>query len=246
VVESSGEEDDLEEWILTERENSYHGLLVELSKQTGLAYSTLRYRYEKGDRDGTLIRPPASQAGVVADDDGTPLTVLSRTTGIQYATLRRRHNNGDRGNDLIRRVYHMTDDGNSLTELSRQTGIERRVLQARYDRGDRGDDLIRPISTPKNWKNVQLLTELSQRHDLPISVLKKRFADGDRDDDLVRPMRSQKRNPSRIPGIYWFKNIEKWYVRPRINGQAHYLGCFANLDDAVAARDEFMKKCSDK
>ncbi len=107
---------------------------------------------------------------------------------------------------------------------------------------------LRAVAQIKNgtWNQatISTLRKLSERYDIPLSTLQRRFTVGDRGDDLFRDfnIRSSKHSsPSGIPGIYWFKNIEKWYVRPRVNGQTHYLGSFADLNDAIAALNEFVE-----
>ena len=46
----------------------------------------------------------------------------------------------------------------------------------------------------------------------------------------------QANNTSGHAGVSWDKRRERWHVQITVEGIITYLGSFANLDDAVAAR----------
>lgn len=39
-----------------------------------------------------------------------------------------------------------------------------------------------------------------------------------------------------VLGVCWYKRVGAWQAQIQANGRNHYLGCFANLADAIAAR----------
>lgn len=43
-------------------------------------------------------------------------------------------------------------------------------------------------------------------------------------------------NKSGVTGVYWNRRAAKWHASIRVNGRDHYLGLFASLLDAAAAR----------
>ena len=42
--------------------------------------------------------------------------------------------------------------------------------------------------------------------------------------------------------IFWHKRLEKWQVQIRFGGRAFHVGYFAELSEAVKARDEVIEK----
>lgn len=71
---------------------------------------------------------------------------------------------------------------------------------------------------------------------------------GHRDDNRLTNLREANRsqnlcnrpmpaaNTSGHKGVYFHKPTEKWRAQIKKNGVSHFLGCFGNLDDAIAAR----------
>jgi hypothetical protein len=49
-------------------------------------------------------------------------------------------------------------------------------------------------------------------------------------------------NTSGYRGVTWHSNVKKWMAQVTKNGKHHYLGVFANLEDAVSARRAFDHK----
>ena len=72
---------------------------------------------------------------------------------------------------------------------------------------------------------------------------------GQRDDNRLSNLREATRsqnlcnrsipaaNTSGHKGVYFHKPTEKWRAQIKKNKVSHFLGCFANLDDAIAARN---------
>lgn len=46
----------------------------------------------------------------------------------------------------------------------------------------------------------------------------------------------KKNNKSGYQGVYWNPALSKWRANIRVNGKAIFLGCYVELDDAIAAR----------
>jgi len=55
-------------------------------------------------------------------------------------------------------------------------------------------------------------------------------------------MRISKRSTSRVTGVSWNRNANKWMAYVSVDGKRIYLGIFADLDKAVAARKQAKKE----
>lgn len=51
-------------------------------------------------------------------------------------------------------------------------------------------------------------------------------------------LRLPKRNTSGHIGVSWYKKRKTWETYIRVDGHLHHLGCYKNLNDAIAARTE--------
>ena len=71
--------------------------LQELSKITGIAYSTLHKRYNDGHQGKELYKLERNKISVNYKGDKITLKELSNRTGISYITLAQRYYNGDKG-----------------------------------------------------------------------------------------------------------------------------------------------------
>lgn len=52
----------------------------------------------------------------------------------------------------------------------------------------------------------------------------------------IRNQGLRRSNSSGFTGVYWDKNKQKWSAKSFKNGKEHYIGRFANKEDAIAAR----------
>lgn len=54
--------------------------------------------------------------------------------------------------------------------------------------------------------------------------------------------KKQSNNTSGITGVYWNKNMQKWYAEIKFDKKRVFLGYYANFEDAVKARKEAEEK----
>lgn len=54
--------------------------------------------------------------------------------------------------------------------------------------------------------------------------------------ELLRSKTIRKNNTSGVTGVCWLSRINKWEASICFKGERHYLGCYQNFEDAVAAR----------
>ena len=54
--------------------------------------------------------------------------------------------------------------------------------------------------------------------------------------ELLRAKTIRKNNTSGVTGVDWNASANKWKASICFKGERHYLGCYANFEDAVKAR----------
>lgn len=52
----------------------------------------------------------------------------------------------------------------------------------------------------------------------------------------------QSNNTSGFTGVYWSKAVSKWQASVKVGGRLHYLGVFADKEEAIATVSDFRKK----
>lgn len=135
--------------------------LNDLSLSTGIAKSTLRHRWENGDRDEALLREPnLSNLGTanvwVIDVDGQRIrryqflnkydlpgwvigTLIREKKMTASEVLEYMHKRVDTHAIIEYQNHHYT-----VREFARHFNLDADVVRARWEQGLRGDDLSRP------------------------------------------------------------------------------------------------------
>jgi len=134
--------------------------MEDLTKYSGIKYTTLCRRYIKGWRGEKLISKPRKSdypTGVYdpeTHEEITSLPELTKRYNIAAATLYRRYFDfGMRGEDLVSPVKHRLEQHTEvydidineleLADLASLSGIQLNTLWTRYTRGSRGENLLR-------------------------------------------------------------------------------------------------------
>ena len=63
--------------------------------------------------------------------------------------------------------------------------------------------------------------------------------------ELIRSKTIRKNNTSGVTGVEWVPAANKWKAIICFKGERHYLGCYGNFEDAVAARKEAEERYHD-